>query len=157
MLAHAQSLFGRSNHDAFWENESKIHEKSDHQEDVWKSFFRKLAGCGISQLHCRLTSSLIAFRDFKYPLRFYRLRMATARSIIKCLKNTYKKFFTLSGGWSSVTCTWNKMLYKRGVLKNFSKLSDQQNKQSYRGVLSKEVLKRFVKFSEKPSLPKSLF
>ena len=83
--------------------------------------------------------------------------MATARSIIKCLKNTYKKFFTVSGGWSSVTCTWNKMLYKRGVLKNFSKLSDQQNKQSYRGVLSKEVLKRFVKFSEKPSLPKSLF
>ena len=150
MLARSQSLFGRNNHDAFWENESKIHEKSDHQDDVWKSFFRKLAGSGISQLHCRLASSLIAFRDFNYPLRFYHLLMAAARSFIKCLKNTYKKFFT--GGWSSVTCTWNKMLYKRGVLKNFSKFSDKQNKQTS-GVLSKKVLKKFVKFSEKPSSP----
>ena len=40
------------------------------------------------------------------------------------------------------------MLYKTGVLKNFSKSSDKHKKQSSGGVLSKDVLKNFVKFAE---------
>ena len=41
------------------------------------------------------------------------------------------------------------MLYKRGVLKNFSKSSDKHKEQSSGGVLSKDALKIFVKFTEK--------
>ena len=33
------------------------------------------------------------------------------------------------------------VLYKRGDLKNFSKFTDKHKKQSYRGVLSEDVLK----------------
>ena len=40
------------------------------------------------------------------------------------------------------------MLYKRGILKNLSKLIDKHEKQP-RGVLSKDVLKNFEKFTEK--------
>ena len=47
------------------------------------------------------------------------------------------------------------MLYKRGVLKNFSKFSDKHKQQSSGGVLSKDVLKNFVKLTEKTSLPES--
>ena len=41
------------------------------------------------------------------------------------------------------------MLYKRGVLKNFSKFSDKHKEQSSGGVLSKDVLKNFAKVTEK--------
>ena len=41
------------------------------------------------------------------------------------------------------------MLYKRGVLKNFSKFSGKHKEQSFEGVLSKDVLKNFVKFTKK--------
>ena len=41
------------------------------------------------------------------------------------------------------------MLYKRGVLKNFSNFSDKHKEQSSGGVLSKDALKIFVKFTEK--------
>ena len=60
-----------------------------------------------------------------------------------------KLLLTVSGSWNSVTCTWNKVLYKRGVLKNFSKFSDKHKEQSSGGVLSKDILKIFVKLSEK--------
>ena len=46
---------------------------------------------------------------------------------------------TVSGGWNSATCTGNKVLYKRGVLKKFSKLSDKHKKQSFGDVLTKDV------------------
>ena len=42
-----------------------------------------------------------------------------------------------------LTCTWNKVLYKRGALKNFSKFSDKHKEHSPGGVLSKDVLKNF--------------
>ena len=41
------------------------------------------------------------------------------------------------------------VLYKRGVLKNFSKLTLKHKNQSSGGVLSKDVLKNFAKFTEK--------
>ena len=41
------------------------------------------------------------------------------------------------------------VLYKRGVLKNLSKFSDKHKRQSSGGVLSKDVLKNFAKFTEK--------
>ena len=58
-LAHFQSLFGRSNREAFSENEGKIHEGG-----CVKEIFGNLQ-VGISQLRYRLTSSQIVFRDFK--------------------------------------------------------------------------------------------
>ena len=60
-----RTLFGGSNCDAFWETEGKIHER----ECVKESFFVNLQA-GILQLHYRLTSSQIVFKDFKYLLRF---------------------------------------------------------------------------------------
>ena len=68
-----------------------------------------------------------------------------------------KLFYTVSGGWNSVTCPWNKVFYKRSVLKNFSKFSDKHKEQSSGGVLSKDALKNFVKLAEKTSLPESPF
>ena len=41
------------------------------------------------------------------------------------------------------------MLYKSGVLKNFSKFADKHNKQSSVGILSRDVLKFFAKFTDK--------
>ena len=41
------------------------------------------------------------------------------------------------------------MLYKRGVLKNFSKFSDKHKTQSSGGVLSKDVLKNFEEIHSK--------
>ena len=42
------------------------------------------------------------------------------------------------------------MLYKRSVLKNFSKSTEKHEKQSFGGVVKrKDVLKDFAKFTEK--------
>ena len=41
------------------------------------------------------------------------------------------------------------MLYKRDVLKNFSKFTDKLKKQSSGSALSKDVLRNFAKFTEK--------
>ena len=41
------------------------------------------------------------------------------------------------------------MLHKIGVLKNFSKFTDKHKKQSSGGVLSKDVVKKLAKFTEK--------
>ena len=60
VLAHFQNLFGRSNRDAFWENEDKIHKGGC----VKEIFFVNLQ-VGISQLHYEVTSSQIILRDFK--------------------------------------------------------------------------------------------
>ena len=53
--------------------------------------------------------------------------------------------------------SFSEVLYKRGVLKNFSKFSDKHKKQSFGGFLSKDVFKNFAKFTEKASLPASPF
>ena len=105
----------------------------------------------ISQLHYRLTFLQIVFRDIKYLLRFYHLQMTTCRSCIKSLKNTCE-IVSYCNWWLKFkffkACTWNKKLCRRGVLKN-SNFSDEHKEQSSRGVLSKNVLKNFVKFTEK--------
>ena len=87
--------------------------------------------------------------------------MATSSSSIKCLK-ALKKYFLLYlmvkilqlvheiSNFSEVLC-------ERGDLKNFSKLTDKHKKQSFAGVLSKNVLENFTKFIEKTSLRQSLF
>ena len=62
VLAHSSEEVNR---DAFWENEAKIHER----ECIERVFFVNLQAA-ILQLHYRLTSSKIVFRDFKYLLRF---------------------------------------------------------------------------------------
>ena len=41
------------------------------------------------------------------------------------------------------------VFYKRGDLKNFSRFTDKHFKQSSAGVLSKDILKSFAKFTEK--------
>ena len=55
------------------------------------------------------------------------------------------------------TSSFSEVLYKRGVLKKFSKFSDKHKKQSTGGGLSKDVLENFAEFTEKTSLPESLF
>ena len=67
--------------------------------------------------------------------------MATCRSRIKCLKSTCEIVSYCVGGWNSATCTRNKMLYKRGFLKNFWKFWNKYKEQSSGGVQSKDVLK----------------
>ena len=75
--------------------------------------------------------------------------MATCRSSIKCLKKTCEIVSYCIWWLQFCTCTRNKGLYKRGFLKNFSKLSDKHKEQSSGGVQSKDPLKNFVKFTEK--------
>ena len=67
------------------------------------------------------------------------------------------KLFVTVWWLKSVICTWNKVLYKRGVLKNLSKFSDKHKEQSSGGVLLKDILKNFVKLTEKTSWPESPF
>ena len=43
--------------------------------------------------------------------------------------------------------SFQEVLYKKGVLKNFSKLSDKHKKLSSGGILSKDVLKNFLNFA----------
>ena len=52
--------------------------------------------------------------------------------------------------------SFSEVLYKRGVLKNFSKLTDKHKKQSSAGILSKDAFKNFSKFKEK-QLCRTLF
>ena len=111
--------------------------------DVQKSFFRKPAGWH-SQLHYELTSSQIVFRNFKYLLRFI-----FSNSYLSFLHKMLEKHLWNSFLLYLVVEIWNKLLYKRGFLKNFSKFSDKHKEQSSGGVLSKDVLKNFVKFTEK--------
>ena len=60
--------------------------------------------------------------------------------------------------WHSTICTLDKQaLYKSSVLKNSSNLPDKHKEQLPVGVLPKGVLKHFLKFTEKTSLPKSAF
>ena len=47
------------------------------------------------------------------------------------------------------TSSFPEVLYKRDVLKNFSKLTDKHNKQPSAGILSRDVLKYFGIFTEK--------
>ena len=63
-------------------------------------------------------------------------------------KHLWSSFFPVSGGWNSATCTWNKQ-FPKSVLKNFSKVTGKHKKQSSGGVLSKVVLNKFTKFTEK--------
>ena len=64
-------------------------------------------------------------------------------------------FLTVSAGWNSATCheisSFPVVFYERGVLKNFSKLTGKHKKQSSGGVLSKDLLKNFAKFTETPT------
>ena len=59
MLAHFQNPFGRSNRDAFSENEGKIHEGG-----CVKKFFCKLA-CWHRATSWKINSPQIIFRDFE--------------------------------------------------------------------------------------------
>ena len=45
--------------------------------------------------------------------------------------------------------SFSEVLYKRDVLKNFSKFTDKLKNQSFGSVLSKDVLRNFAKIKEK--------
>ena len=49
------------------------------------------------------------------------------------------------------------VLYKKGDLKNFLKFTDKHKKQSFGGVLTKDVLKHFAKFTDKRLCPSLFF
>ena len=46
-------------------------------------------------------------------------------------------------------CSFLEVLYKKSVLKSFSKFTDKHKKQSSRGDLSEFLVKNFAKFTEK--------
>ena len=54
------------------------------------------------------------------------------------LEKHVKYFFTVCDGWASATCKWNKQFprgaYKRGDLKNISKVTGKHKKQSSGGI-----------------------
>ena len=52
--------------------------------------------------------------------------------------------------------TFLEVLYKRSVMKNFSKFTDKHKKQS-KGVQRKDVFKNFAKFTEKKPVLEPLF
>ena len=79
--------------------------------------------------------------------------MATCRSCIKCLKSTCE----IVSYCTFLPCTWIKVFYKRGVPENFSKFSCKHKEESSGGVLSKDIVKNFVKFTEKACLLESPF
>ena len=60
VFVHFQSLFGRSNRNAFLVNADKIHEGR-----CVKEFFSQTCRLAFSQRHYRLTFSQIVFKDFK--------------------------------------------------------------------------------------------
>ena len=128
-----RTLFGGSNRDAFWENEGKICE-------------RKCVSlqAGISHFHYKLTSSLRVLRGFKYLFRFI-----FSHSYLPLLHKMLEKHLWNSLLLYLVVEIWNKVLYKRGFLKNFSKFSDKHKEQSSGCVQSKDVLKNSVKFTGK--------
>ena len=132
------TLFGGSNRDASWENEGKIHEKK-----MCKRVFFVNLQAGISQLHYKLTSSQIVFRDFKYILRFI-----FSNSYLSFLHKMLEKHLWNNFLLYLVVEIWNKLLSKRGFLKN-SKFSDKHKEQSSGSVQSKDVLKNSVKFTGK--------
>ena len=119
------------------------------KEDVWKSFFHKLAGW-LSQLHYELTSSQIIFSDFSkwtpsngyFSILYKMLEKHLCNSfllhqLVKILQLVHEK------------SSFSEVLYERSVLKNFSKSTDTHKKQSSRGVLSNTDASLFWRISVK--------
>ena len=86
----------------------------------------------------------IVFRDFKYLFRFI-----FSNSYLLFLHKILEKHLWNSFLLYLLVEIWNKLLYKRGFLKNYSKFSDKHKEHSSGGVQSKDVLKNSVKFTEK--------
>ena len=118
-------------------------------EDVWKSFFCKLAIWNLAtSLQINFFTDL-NFQGFKVSFKILTITNGYMSFLYKMLEKHLWHSFLLFGGWNSATCTWNNVLYRRVVLQTVSKFSDKHKKQSSGGVLSKDVLKNFVKFTEK--------
>ena len=87
--------------------------------------------------------------------------MATSRSCIMFEKQLWNSFllYLLVGILQLVheMSSFPEVLYKRGVLKNFSKFTEKYKKQWSGGVLSKDVLENFTKFTEKHLFRSLLF
>ena len=81
-----------------------------------------------------------------------RLRIATSRFGIECLKSACEILFILSGVWNSATCTRNK-LFPRGALKNrwsenFSKLQID-TRSSHPEVFCKKIFLKILQISQR--------
>ena len=145
MLAHFQSLFERSNRDAFWENESKIHEGR-----CVKEFFHKLAGEHLATSlqinfftdnlqvlqYCKWTPSKGYF-SFFYKMPESTCEMYVLYVLVEILQLVHE--ISSSSGFT----------YKRAILKNFSNFTDKHDKKSSAGILSKNVFKNFAKLRER--------
>ena len=153
MLAHFQSLFGRtatflgrSNRDAFWENEGKIHERM-----CERVFFVNFQA-GISQFYYRLTSSQIfsgILSTFKILKPSNGYLSFLHKMLEKCLWNSFLQHLVVEIlQLVHEISSFPEVLYKKGVLKNFSEFSDKHKKQSSRVVLWKDVLKIFLQISQ---------
>ena len=113
------------------------------KEDMWKSFFRELAGCHLAaSLRINLFTGNFqwtpsnGFLSFLYKiLEWHQWNSFSLFLLIEILPLLHE------------ISSFSKVLYERGVLKNFSKFTDKFNKQSSRGALSKEVRKNFAKLA----------
>ena len=114
------------------------------REGVWKSFFRKIAGW-----HLATSLQINFFTDsFQGLLVSFKI-LTSSNGYLSFLYKMLEKHLWNSFLLYLVVEIWNKLLYKRGFLKNFSKFSDKHKEQSSGGVQPKDVLKNLVKFTGK--------
>ena len=120
VLAYFHSLFRRSNRDAFWEIEGKIHEGGCVQE-----FFFINLQVAILQIHYELTSSKIISR--------YLIKWTPSKGYCFIFYKMLEKYL-----WNSFLLyllveilqliheirSFQEVLSKRGVLRKFSKFTD---------------------------------
>ena len=119
------------------------------KEGVWKSFFRKLADWHRAtslQINFFTDSSQEFWESFKILTSSNGYLLFLFKMLQKHLWNSFLLYLVVE---ILQLVHETKVLYKRGVLKSFSKFSDKNKEQKSGGVLSKEVLKIFVKFTEK--------
>ena len=119
------------------------------QEEGCKSVILVNLQVGISRLHYSLTSSKIIFRDFKYMNAFEQYFLLY-KILEKHLWNSFLLYVEVEiQQLVNEITSFPEVLYKKGDLKNFSKLTDKHKKESSRGVLSKDILKHFAKLTDK--------
>ena len=122
----SQSFFGRSNCDAFWENEDKIHEGG-----CVKEFFFVNLQAGISSTSFQI-NFFTTFSDIlsKWtPSNGYFLFLY--KMLEKHLWNSFLLYLVVEFlQLVYETSSFPEVLYKRSVLKNFPKITDKQKKQS---------------------------
>ena len=156
MLAHFQCFFGRTitslgtrNRDAFWENEGKIHERM-----CERVFFVNFQA-GISQFYYRLTSSQIfsgILSTFKILKPSNGYLSFLHKMLEKCLWNSFLLHLVVEILQPvHEISSFPEVLYKKRCSEKLLRILRCSHPESSGGVLWKDVLKNFAKFTEQTS------